>query len=101
MEKKNTNQGSYFFIDYFWWTGADSPSLRLGHRGCSAHSQPFSSAEASTGYFFLSKIYFIHFGPERTRTAYLLVANEAFYQMNYRPMVGDTGIEPVTFTMSM
>ena len=25
------------------------------------------------------------FGPERTRTAYLLVANEAFYQVNYRP----------------
>ncbi len=24
-------------------------------------------------------------GPERTRTAYLLVANEAFYQVNYRP----------------
>ena len=24
-------------------------------------------------------------GPERTRTAYLLIANEAFYQMNYGP----------------
>ena len=25
-------------------------------------------------------------GPERTRTAYLLIANEAFYQMNYGPI---------------
>ena len=25
------------------------------------------------------------YGPERTRTAYLLIANEAFYQMNYGP----------------
>ena len=24
-------------------------------------------------------------GPERARTAYLLIANEAFYQMNYGP----------------
>ena len=40
-------------------------------------------------------------GPERIRTADFLIANEAFYQLNYRPcLVGDEGVEPSTSSLS-
>ena len=41
-----------------------------------------------------------NFGPARIRTAYLLIANEAFYQVNYGPVVGTPRLELGTFSMS-
>lgn len=39
-------------------------------------------------------------GPERTRTAYLLIANEAFYQVNYGPEVSKNDERLQSFALS-
>ena len=39
-------------------------------------------------------------GDERTRTACLLRAKQALYQVSYIPGVGNTGLEPVTSPLS-